>query len=578
MIERRTLGLVAYFATAYPGRSLLMLGCLIFAGLSEGLSVSVLLPIVDLSIAAGTGANADAGAGGGSQLASLIVAMLGRIGLEPRLEVMLGVLVVGIALKGLALWVAMRQVGYTVAHVVADLRMKLITGLLGARWDYFISQPAGRFANAIGVEAWRAAETYSEVSIALSFAIQVLVYTVAALLLSWKIALAALVAGLAVMFLLKRLVQIGRQAGGSQTQLIKALVARLTDALQGIKPIKAMAAEDHLLPLLESETRDLNTAQRRQVFAKETLKAVQEPVSVLLLAVGLYLMIGVGDQPAAQVMVLAFIFYRMLTRFNEVQHRYQKVVALESAFWSLTDAIDEAGVAAEQARPGGRQPRLDEAIRFEGVSFGYGQRKILDGVSLTIPAGAFVGIEGGSGAGKTTIADLIIGLRRPQGGEVLLDGVPLSEVDIHAWRRQVGYVPQEMFLFHDSVYNNVVLGDHSIPRADVERALRAAGVWDVTARLPEGMDTVIGERGGRISGGERQRIALATALVRRPRLLLLDEVTTALDAETEADICATLRTLAREQVTIVAISHQPALMREAQILYRIKDGRLVKVR
>jgi ATP-binding cassette subfamily C protein len=135
-----------------------------------------------------------------------------------------------------------------------------------------------------------------------------------------------------------------------------------------------------------------------------------------------------------------------------------------------------------------------------------------------------------------------------------------------------------MFLFHDSVYNNVVLGDHSVPRAEVERALRAAGVWEVIARLPAGIDTVIGERGGRISGGERQRIALATALVRRPRLLLLDEVTTALDPATEAGICATLRTLARNQVTIVAISHQPALMREAQIIYRIENGGIVRTR
>lgn len=570
MLNKRTIGLVAYFMKAYPARTLLMIGCLIFAGLIEGLSVSMLLPILEVSIGSGEG--------GQSELAGQILGILAAVGIAPRLEVLLSVLVMGIALKGLALWIAMRQVGYTVAHVVADLRMNLIGGLLGARWDYFVSQPAGRFANAIGVEAWRAAETYYEVSIALAFGIQVLVYTLAALLVSWQVAVAAFAAGLFVMLLLKRLVQIGRQAGASQTELIKTLVARLTDALQGIKPIKAMAAEDHLLPLLEAETRGLNDAQRRQVFAKETLKAVQEPMSVIFLAIGMFLLIGVGNQPASQVLVLAFIFYRMLTRLNEVQHRYQKVVTLESAFWSLTESIDQARTAAERTGSKGPRPALKREIRFERVSFGYGSRRVLEDVSLVIPAGAFVGIEGASGSGKTTIADLMIGLRRPQSGEVWIDGVPLGEADLLAWRKQVGYVPQEMFLFHDSVYNNIVLGDTSISREDVERALRAAGAWEVVSHLPEGMDTIIGERGGRISGGERQRIALATALVRRPCLLLLDEVTTALDPETEAGICATLRALADERVTIVAISHQPALMREAEILYRVKEGQVTRER
>ncbi|MBW1943277.1 MAG: ABC transporter ATP-binding protein, partial [Deltaproteobacteria bacterium] len=137
--------------------------------------------------------------------------------------------------------------------------------------------------------------------------------------------------------------------------------------------------------------------------------------------------------------------------------------------------------------------------------------------------------------------------------------------------------PQEMFLFHDTIYNNVVLGDTSISRSRVKEAIRAAGAWEFVSHLPKGMDTPIGERGARLSGGERQRIALATALVRNPKLLVLDEVTTALDPQTEAGICATLRSLTGK-VTIVAISHQPAMTKEAQRLYRVADGRVEKVK
>jgi ATP-binding cassette subfamily C protein len=464
-------------------------------------------------------------------------------------------------------------VGYTVAHVVAELRMKLISALLNARWDYFVSQPAGRFANAIGIESWRAAEAYYELTIAAAYLIQVLVYTAAAVLVSWKVAAAAFGAGLIIMFLLKNLVKIGRRAGLEQTELIKEMVSRLTDALHGIKPIKAMAGEDHLLPLLEAETRSLNLAQRSQVFAKETLKAVQEPVAVLFLAVGMFALITLGDEPFSVIMILAFVFYRMVTRFTEVQHRYQKMATLESAFWSLTESIERAEAASETARGQGRRPVFERGIRFENVFFRYGEKSVLNGVSLEIPTGGFVGIAGASGAGKTTIADLIIGLAHPQQGDILIDDVSLAEIDLTAWRKQVGYVPQEMFLFHDTIYNNVVLGDTSISRAEVEEAIRAAGAREFVSRLPDGMDTVIGERGGRISGGERQRIAIATALVRKPKLLVLDEVTTALDSQTEAEICATLRNLSGK-VTIVAISHQPALMNEVQTLYRIEAGRV----
>ena len=487
------------------------------------------------------------------------------------------ILVVGITLKGVFSWLAMRQVGYTVSHVVADLRMKLISALLNARWGYFIRHPAGRFANAIAVEAWRAGLAYYEASVAIAYLIQLLAYTVVALMVSWTVAVVAFIAGFVIMFILKRLVKMGRQAGLSKTILSKALLTRLTDALQGIKPIKAMAGEEHLLPLLEAETRDLNMAQRRQVIAQETLKAVQEPVTALFLALGLFALVYFGDTPFSAILVLAFIFFRMVTRLNEVQHRYQKMAIVESAFWSLMESIERADQEAEANTGGNRMPEFQNEIRFENVSFRHGQQAILKDVSLVIPSGSFVGITGSSGAGKTTIADLMIGLWHPGQGRILIDGVPLSETDLIAWRKMVGYVPQEMFLFHDTIYNNVVLGDTSISRSRVEEAIRAAGAREFVSHLPKGMDTPIGERGARISGGERQRIAIATALVRNPKLLVLDEVTTALDPETEAGICATLRSLTGK-VTIVAISHQPALMKEVQRLYRVADGRVERVR
>jgi ATP-binding cassette subfamily C protein len=155
---------------------------------------------------------------------------------------------------------------------------------------------------------------------------------------------------------------------------------------------------------------------------------------------------------------------------------------------------------------------------------------------------------------------------------VLVDGVPLMELDIHQWRCTIGYVPQEAVLLHDSILNNVSLGDPGISEADVISALREAGAWEFVEKLADGIQNIVGERGGKLSGGQRQRIMIARALVHRPRLLILDEATSALDPQSEAAICDTLRKL-RGAHTILAISHQPALLEAAERAYRLENGR-----
>jgi ATP-binding cassette subfamily C protein len=196
---------------------------------------------------------------------------------------------------------------------------------------------------------------------------------------------------------------------------------------------------------------------------------------------------------------------------------------------------------------------------------------VLKNLSLELPKGRFITVNGSSGAGKTTTADLIIGLIRPQEGEVWIDELPLKDVDIRRWRRMIGYVPQETLLLHESVFVNVTLGRKEISDEDVKTALKAAGAWDFVSSLDKGIHSIVGERGSKISGGQRQRIAIARALVNKPQLLILDEATTALDPETERAICDTMTTLSGD-VTIFAISHQKALLDAADIAYRLEDG------
>jgi len=274
--------------------------------------------------------------------------------------------------------------------------------------------------------------------------------------------------------------------------------------------------------------------------------------------------------PVATVLVLAFLLARLLLQLGKVQEQYQKMVIFESAYWSLLKKIKEAEGEREHV-VGSGAPTFERCIRLDGVSFKYADSWVLRNASLEFPAGSFTAVTGASGAGKTTVADLIIGLLKPTQGQVWIDDLPLATIDLRSWRRMIGYVPQETLLLHDTVAMNVTLGDPALSEQHVEMALRMAEAWDFVAELPQGMHSSVGERGGKLSGGQRQRIAIARALVRKPLLLVLDEATSGLDPESEASIYDTLRHL-RGKLTILAISHQPALLTAADRAYRLEHS------
>lgn len=539
------------------------------AGLAEGVGIAGLLPILEIGV--------DESGTRPSEVSRTVEAVLGSIGLPATLPVLLLVVVAGMTLKGLLKWLAMREAGFVTARVGMDLRLRLIRSLMAAEWAFFTSSPTGHFSNAISTEAHRAAMGYREACAALAGLIQVAVYAAFVVFISWKIAAAALVAGALIMFMLRRLVATARSAGVDQAQTMRRLVARLTEALPGIKPVKAMAREPFLLPLLEHETRGYNRAQRRQVSAIESLLAFQEPILVVVLSLGLYAILTYTSIAFSSVLVLAFLFYRLVGGLNLTQAKYQSMASGEGAFFSIEELIAGAEDARETER-GQRPapPSIEDGIVIRDLSFSYEGTRVLRGVNLEIPSGCFVALVGVSGSGKTTLADLITGLLTPDEGEILVDGVPLQSFDIRSWRRGIGYVPQEFLLFHDTVRRNVTLGNEEISDEEVERALRAADAWDFVAGLPAGLDQLVGERGAKLSGGQRQRIAIARAIVEHPRLLILDEATTALDPETEAEICRTLVKL-KDEVTILTISHQLAMRDVADLLFEVVDGTVRRV-
>lgn len=561
------------FTRAYPGRSALTLACLIFATLAEGISFSSLLPLLGLATRAHQAAPASDSAPTG--LEQIFISALDAGGLRPSIGLLCFVIVSGIGLKTAFVLLAQKQVGYTVAHVATDLRLSLLRSLLAARWEYYVRQPVGGFANAFATEASRASDAYQNAVTVIAFGIQTAVCFGLAAVVSWQATLAAAAFGAVVVGGSYRLVYMSRQAGARRTELLKSILGQLTDVLYVVKPLKAMGREAQVGPLLEGGTRRLRRALKREVLSREALVSLQEALLIGGLIGWLYVALTRWSLPLETVFMLVVLFGRTLSSLTKAQRHYQRLVAQESAYWSLQETLRQSGAAGEH-NPGVERPRLTRAVTLDDVSFAYADQPILRRASCTIPAGDVTLLIGPSGTGKTSLGDLIAGLLQPDAGNVRIDGVPLSTIDLQAWRHAIGYVPQEMLLLHESVFANVTLGDAGLTPADVEAALRAAEAWDFVRALPDGMETRVGERGARLSGGQRQRVAIARALVHSPQLLILDEATTALDPESEAAICRSVQRL-RGEMTILAISHQPALLDIADHVYRLEAGRLTLV-
>jgi ATP-binding cassette subfamily C protein len=555
------------FMRSYPWRSFLMVICLAFSGFSEGVGFASLLPLLNLAVGK-TGA-------GMTPLGKLIAQAYHTVGMQPSPGILLFIVAAAIALKSGFKLLAMQQVGYNVAHVVTDLRLRMIQALMKARWEYFINKPIGIFTNAISSETMRLVRGYKQTCLIMAEVIQVTFYLALAVLISWHITLGAILVGCFITVSLRPLVKAVRLAGALKTKSFEALLVRLTDLLSGIKPIKAMGRENQLGPFLEAESVSIKKALQREVLGSEALKTLQEPILAVFLAIGLYLVLTYSEVPMTTLLVMAFLFNRSVVCIGKLQKQYQTVAESESAYWSFRDKLQELESATEIIE-GKIIPKFREEIRFENVDFSYDEKEVIKEASFSIPYGKLTVITGASGVGKTTIVDLIAGLVKPTSGAIKVDSLSLAEIDLKAWRRMIGYVPQEIFLFHESVLDNIALGDKRFTRHEIEDALHKAGALDFVSALRRGVDTVIGERGSKLSGGQRQRIALARALVQGPKLLILDEVTSALDPETEAAICSTMLEL-RGNMAILAISHQQALIDAADLVYQVEKGRVQRV-
>ncbi len=554
----------------YRNRSFFVFFALVAADVTESIGLLGILPLLEFIVPSNEGA---------SKTAQKFAEVFNYFHIHPTVTSTLVFIGVFMLMKSAFIFFAMKRVGYVIADLTMELQMELLNAVAEAKWSFFLKQPTGKFINAVSVETTKAGTAYlSTIKLIASIA-QVICYMAVAAFVSVRITLVAILVGAVMGFGLNRFVDLAYTSGRQKTAVLKALASRFADVLQGMKIIKAMGFEPQINPLLHEDNEKLNIANRQSVLAKYGVSTLREPIIVTFMLVGMYYCVVFENIQVPTLITLVALFYRAVNSVGSVQESYQSVGDSEHNYWSVRGLIDEAirekepKEATENLLP---LPEKIRSIHVNNASFSHGAKQIFSDASLELERGTVTALVGHSGCGKTTLSDCLCKLYSPSSGEISVDGINLKNVSTHEWRRRIGYVQQETFLFHGSVLKNITMGDPAISSEKVKQVLEQVGAAKFISELPLGLETPVGERGHSLSGGQRQRIALARALVRDPQLLILDEATTGLDPQTELSILMTLKKLSSEMI-VITISHQASIVAIADKVYEVGEGKIKQV-
>ena len=544
------------------------LGLLFAAGLTEGIGLILLLPLL-----ASTGL--ESGAISNNPISTLINNSFAAIGISPGLLPLLVIFLLLILGRSVLSYYRDTYLHKMQLEFVDALGAKLHESFGKARWSFLMQQRSSDFSHILTKDVFRVGigtQLLLQAIVSLSL---VSAYLLTSFYLSPYLTFLVVLAGAFLLWLLSGYRKRALKLGKEQTVSGQAVFASVNEFLGGIKLVKSYNAESHYLRYFKQAAESQRSKQlafrRNSSFAQQSFQLG----SAVLLCLFFYCAIELFKTPMSQLLVLSLIFVRLMPLLSGLQRNYEQIMHMLPAYAAVSELKQACEAEAEVGIDASEPLNLQRSIQLREMSFAYKEDgRVFDRVNVTIPAHQTTAIIGASGEGKSTLADILAGLMLPDAGEVLIDSSPLSEQNLLNWRNQVAYVPQDVFLFHDTLRANMLWVN---PQADDEtlwEVLELAAAKPFASKLPRGLDTVIGERGIRLSGGERQRIALARALLRKPDLLILDEATSALDNENEQKIRDSLNRL-HGKMTIVLIAHRMTTVASADQVLRVKDGQVM---
>jgi ABC-type multidrug transport system fused ATPase/permease subunit len=528
----------------------------------EVLGLALFIPIIDLF----------QGRGGASGITHSLSRILSLLGLPSELATFLVLLSLLFLVKsGLIMW--MRYVSVTMAAEMQNrLRLQLFRDFLGASTDFINGQKQGALLSVLSEHTVRTGQAFFVLVQIIAQWVTVLAYLGFVLWISWKLALVALVLGLGISPVIRWMGQQAHRHGKDYTQALEDTQHRALEGLQAKKLVNAM----NWAPPLGKRFQEGSVAVRNHwqwmAFWSNSPGIVVQPISVVILSLIIWMSLHF-DLSVALLGAFVLAFTRLLPNV-------QSAISMGADFQANKPSIDRVfgllNMAAAACEPNGHTDfqGMQRCIKLEGVRYRHaGREPILNGLDLEILKGQTVALVGPSGSGKTTIADLILGLYRPEAGRLMIDDINLADMNLRQYRSHIAYVSQEAVLFHDTIRSNLTLGlGWDVSDDELRTACEKAGAWDFIVQRPGGLDAIIGDRGVQLSGGQRQRLALARALLRRPDILILDEATSALDHESERWITQMLCDLQKSgHFTIIVIAHRYTTIQHADQIYEIRN-------
>jgi len=582
------------FSVAVDARAYALTVATALAGsLTEGVGLVLLLPLLSAAGMNFSGPSAASRLSGASQR------ILTTAGVPHWLwlPVVLGVFLATGALRSMLRRTQSMMNYTTTTRVHLALSRQVYESVVRAQWGFLVRQRAGRWTHLLTEELRNVSDAISLSLSLINLGCLTLLYLWIALKLSAAMTLLVLAMGGGLMLLERRSLGRMRASGKNLSESVGEVYAATEEHLSNLKSVKTYNAEErdvqHFAGLCGEMARQAVGAAKQQAAASFRF----EVGTLAALGVVIFLALGVLHVQVATMLMLLAIFTRLMPQLANLQGQAHQLAGILPSFDHMLAIETECAAHAEpQALVAGSvetsvtdRLSLEHEFRLEDVWFAYetsdshhAPEFVLRGIDLAIEAGVLTALAGPSGAGKSTIADLVNGLLQPARGRLLLDGRALTPAELRQWRRQVGYVGQETVLFHQSVRENLLWAKPEATGNELREALVQASAGFVY-ELRSGLETVVGDRGILLSSGQRQRISLARALLRKPTLLILDEATNALDVENEERILDAIREVMRSSkqggrgaLTVLMIAHRPSAVRRADRIFELEDGRVAR--
>mgnify|MGYP001579675911 CR=1 FL=1 len=548
-----------------------VLGLLVFGILSpllEGIGINAVIPLMSFFLGGGGGAATDF-------VTRTIQGLFAFLHVPFSFRYLLVFILILFIVRAISVVIF----GYIRGWISADFLGKesedVMRRMLLSSWPFSLKQKIGAMHNTLVRDVQQTGNLLSAGAQVIQSFSGFLMYLLVAINISPMMTLYAVVGGGILLFFLRPFVRRAQRIGQQTAGVEKQLAQFLNEHIIGMKSIKASGAEHSAINSGVAHIRLLRHLSIRQSFVGIVSSSFFQPFAIVLVVLLFLLTYHTPEFNIISFAASLYLIQKIFTYLESGQSGLQSISGLLPYTKNIALFKHNLDLHRESAY-GNKSFVFNKGLVFKNVSFSYDENKpILNNVNFSIRAGETTGLIGPSGAGKTSIADLLLRLFKPNSGLLLLDGVPSESIALNEWRKNIGYVSQDVFLLNDTIEENIKFYNKELTTEDIERAAKQANIYDFIIGLTEGFKTTTGDRGVMLSGGQRQRIALARALAGKPSLLILDEATSALDHESEKLIHESIRAL-HGKITVFIIAHRPSTVAETDTILVLNHGRIVE--